>query len=123
MREEAKMHVRLPGRPQGACPNFTTHTPYMEFFAIESDFIRLHFFPKPNVRSTPDLTAGSSNRNPVHIYGAKFYLNQTPFHFPLIVASYAHHEMPARGGSGNPTNVNQSGLCSLWPRLRIHTPK
>ena len=40
------------GRPQGACPNFTTHTPYMEFFPIESDFIRLHFFPKPNVGSS-----------------------------------------------------------------------
>ena len=75
MREEAKMPVRLSGRPQGACPNFASHTPYMRFFLNLKQFHMVTFFPEiahSFVRSIPDLTAGSSNRDPVHIYRAEF---------------------------------------------------
>ena len=50
MREEIKMPVRLPGRPQGASPTFPLYTPFKNY-KVKSRF--LYAAPKSRKPRTP----------------------------------------------------------------------
>ena len=65
----------IAGPTTGSLPEFRLSYPHMRFFLNLKQFHMVTFFPETKrwfVRSTPDLTAGSSNRDPDHIYRAEF---------------------------------------------------